>query len=444
MMTEDTDYSDTAKFNVKNPDSYKLMSTQSRCLFIWSVPANGHLNPTLCFTNQLILRLGEMNIDKIVFYCGPSFKDLILNLPNNIGRNVIEYRDYKLEKHTGTENLLKLLMNFNTKPGTLFRAFKCFENSVKLGSKHIFNSLLEDMYRDQPILVLYDQALFFPKLAFSLYEKRYKLEQPLHAAYVTTFLCAQGIYPYWSDLKKMGMLGDSKIKTKATNVLITVYDLFKYVYTYYKTLWWDFGYSFYEILFKCDLPMSTSHLIDTHLNLVFVLPEVQPRLQCFQSPHIKFVGPCVDESVRNTISKEKIDMNKYIALIDKYLEDNIIKNKNPATTDNSESQEKTSLLMRTDSTGDNFKQFYKPIIYVSMGTVFNNENSELFEVLVEACKYYSNDYAIIVSTGDEKAYQKYANSFINSGNILLVPHTPQVEILKKSTFVHYTCRYEFC
>ena len=65
-----------------------------------------------------------------------------------------------------------------------------------------------------------------------------------------------------------------------------------------------------------------------------------------------------------------------------------------------------------------------------MGTVFNNENSDLFQVLVEACKFYSDNYAVIVSTGDEKAYEKYANSPLNSDTILLVPHTPQVEILK--------------
>ena len=67
-----------------------------------------------------------------------------------------------------------------------------------------------------------------------------------------------------------------------------------------------------------------------------------------------------------------------------------------------------------------------------MGTVFNNENSHLFSVLVEACKYFSDKYAIIVSTGDEKTYNKYINSSLNSENILMVAHTPQVEILKRA------------
>ena len=56
---------------------------RERVIFLWSVPATGHLNPTLCFTNQLLLRLDEMKVKKIVFYCGTAFKDTILNLPNN-------------------------------------------------------------------------------------------------------------------------------------------------------------------------------------------------------------------------------------------------------------------------------------------------------------------------------------------------------------------------
>lgn len=172
---------------------FKDDNQKERVIFLWSVPANGHLNPTLCFTNELITKLGAMRVKKIIFYSGGSFRDQVLNLPNNTGQSRVEFRDYCLKKHAGTDNLLKLLMNFDTKPGALFRVFQCFENSVKLGNEHMFKQLLHDMYKEQPVLVLYDQALFFPKLAMRLYEKRYKCPKPLHAAYVTTFLCAQGL-----------------------------------------------------------------------------------------------------------------------------------------------------------------------------------------------------------------------------------------------------------
>jgi hypothetical protein len=278
-----------------------------RVIYIWSVPANGHLNPTLCFTNQLLTRLDEINVSKIVFYSGPAFRDLILNLPNNKERQRIEFRDYGLKKYSGSENLLKLLMDWDTRPGTLFRVFRCYENSVKIGSRHIFNTLINDIHRDKPVLVLYDQALFFPKLTLSLYEKKYKCPKPLHGCYVTTFLCAKGIYPYWSELNDMGLLGkNTYLPEKARTLVYTVYDLCKYILTYYKTLWWDFGLSFYDLCNKIEYPVSKKHLIDESFNLVFVLPEIQPRLKQFESDNIKWVGPCVDESVRHNISSQKV------------------------------------------------------------------------------------------------------------------------------------------
>jgi hypothetical protein len=124
------------------------IENHERCIYIWSVPANGHMNPTLCLTNQLLSKMDEIKIDKIVFYCGEAFRDQILKLPNNTNHQ-IEFRDYRLGEHTGTENFLKAIMNFDTKPGSLFRAFKCFENSIQLGNKYLFKHLLKDIHRDR-------------------------------------------------------------------------------------------------------------------------------------------------------------------------------------------------------------------------------------------------------------------------------------------------------
>lgn len=79
----------------------------NRVMYIWSTPAVGHLNPTLCFTNQLLTRLETMKIKKIIFYSGMPFRDLILNLPNNQGKDLIEFRDYELKKYWGHDDLLK-------------------------------------------------------------------------------------------------------------------------------------------------------------------------------------------------------------------------------------------------------------------------------------------------------------------------------------------------
>lgn len=152
LSDEDTGEGLKANTTVLTPDE-----PESRVIYIWSVPANGHLNPTLCFTNELINYLDRINVDKIVFYSGKSFKELIINLPNNIAANKtkIEFRDYGLDEFAGSENLLKLFMDFDTRPGALFRMFKCYENSIRLGSDHIFKNLLHDMHVDRPALVLY-------------------------------------------------------------------------------------------------------------------------------------------------------------------------------------------------------------------------------------------------------------------------------------------------
>jgi len=65
-----------------------------------------------------------------------------------------------------------------------------------------------------------------------------------------------------------------------------------------------------------------------------------------------------------------------------------------------------------------------------MGTVFNFENSDLFQVIVEACKSFLSTHSVIVSTGDEKTYARYSKSSQN--NVIFVPHAPQIEILKRA------------
>lgn len=216
---------------------------------------------------------------------------------------------------------------FNHNQGSLFRMFKCYENSIRLGADLIFKNLIHDMYVDKPSLILYDQALFFPKLAFDLYAKKYKCEKPLHCCYVTTFMCAKGVYPKWDELNEMGLLGNNaQIHSKIKNMLITLFDLTKYVLTYYKTLWWDLDFSFFDLMMRLDWPISKHQLIDENLNLVFVLPELQPRLAEFQSDTIKFVGPSVDESVRSSIVNKKLDMSKYIRMIEEFMEKNMITN----------------------------------------------------------------------------------------------------------------------
>ena len=189
------------------------------------------------------------------------------------------------------------------------------------------------------------------------------------------------------------MGGNSKWE-KLKNMVITAYDFTKYVFTYYKTLWWDHKFTISDLFLKCDLPFGRKHLIDDSLNLVFMLPELQPRYSAFESQsHIKFCGPSIDEEVRAKL----VDMKNSTEVIENFLRKNQInsddrrfpkiveQNDRRSYYDNYDNKafSDASNLMRSESSGENFKKYHKPIIYVSMGTVFNNENLEIFEIIVE-------------------------------------------------------------
>ena len=402
----------------------------NRVMYIWSTPAIGHLNPTLCFTNQLLTRLETMKIKKIIFYSGMPFRDLILNLPNNQGKDLIEFRDYELKKYWGHDDLLKILMDWDTRPGKIFRAFRLFENSMKVGSGHIFDKLADDIHRDNPCFVLYDQALFFGKLALSIYEKKYKCPKPLQGCYLATFLWTKGIYPLWNDLSETGVLSGKNFSISVQLKLFgfSLYDLFKYLYLFFKTLWWNYGLTLYDFLYKIDLPFTKLQLIDDNFNLVFVLPDIQPREEKLRSKSIYLIGPGVDESLRLYLSSKMNNMEKHVNKIDLFLE----KNLSEEGTFLAKTQKIQSFVVSENIAIKDKRKLYKPIIYVCMGTVFNTENSDLFQVIVEACTFFTPSFAVIVSTGNEQVYSKYVNSSFNNESIIFIPYTPQIEILKIS------------
>ncbi len=88
-------------------------------------------------------------------------------------------------------------MNFDTKPGSLFRVFLCWENVLKLGNNFLFKNLINDINRDKPILILYDQGLFFPKFVFKLYSKVYLHPEPMNVSFIITFMCGYGIFIFY-------------------------------------------------------------------------------------------------------------------------------------------------------------------------------------------------------------------------------------------------------
>lgn len=437
---------------------------KERILYIIAVPSSSHLNPTLCFVNSLIRKLDELNIDRIVFYSDPQFYDKILNLPENqiitkpvslketnSTKNYIECRDLRLNENTGTSNLLKLIMDFDTKANQLFRVFKCFEDSFRVGCKNILKSLVEDIHNDKPELIIYDQAIMFIKLMLNFYQKKYKTEiyKPLAICYVTTFQFQRGNFPLIGELKLIGITSSVK------NLLVTAYDFIKYFAVYYKLLLFDLRFSLREALFVCQNPLAKEFLINSDLNMIFLIPDLQPHVERFLTAkhrNLKFVGGAIDENVRfqmklseNLSSSVDVALNsignieenwnfnvneKCLKIIESYL----LKQQ---TTNFQNTINKIDLKYLRNGNGHNNDNelnltcYHKPIIYVSMGNTFIYENGYLFDVIIETLKEFSDNYAIIVSVGNEKLYLQYSEKY-KLKNILLMPHVPQIEILKRT------------
>lgn len=464
-------------------DDIKLIE-EPRCVYVISVPSSSHLNPTLCFLNDLIKKLHLLDIDKIVVYTDPQFYERILNLPENLKddktnistlnfKNFIECRDLRLNENTGTSNLLKLIMNFDTKANNLFRIFQCFENSFKVACQNIMKNLVNDIHKDKPVLILYDQAIMFIKLTLCLYHKYYSNEKykPISIAYITTFMFVRGIYPQINELHVFGVTSSIK------NMLLTVYDMFRYIIVYYKILLYDLKFSLKETLMLCDSPMAKNFLINSNLNIVFIVPDVHPNIEQFLNAsysHIKFVGASIDDHVRfemklneqisnqeiiatckgvNELNVELNENEKCLKIIEKFLlkqqcSVDYFKNK-VYNYENCKINLKylrnglvdlttlpdglnNDVIANITSSSSNTLNFYhKPIIYVSMGNTFIYENGYLFDIIIETLKEFAVDYSIIISVGNQKLYEQY-NLKYKLNNVLLMPYVPQIEILKRT------------
>jgi hypothetical protein len=158
------------------------------------------------------------------------------------------------------------MMTFDTTAGNLFRFFKCFHDTFKIASDRIANKLIEDMHQDQPVLVLYDQAIFFMKVLVKMYKKRYNVDL-FTVSYLTTFMFNKGMY---SDMKLIGVFSSFK------NMAITVFDLIHWLFSYYRLLIFKFGLSLSDAFYS-DGPLAAQFLVNDYLNITYITPGNQMK-----------------------------------------------------------------------------------------------------------------------------------------------------------------------
>lgn len=161
-------------------------------------------------------------------------------------------------------------------------------------------------------------------------------------------------------------------------------------------------------------------LLETEYSPVFVtvFPEFQPKKDLFPKRY-KYTGCCVNETVRNY----EINDHKFKDIFGSF--------------------EPVNPLSSIEARPQNNKR----LIYVSLGTVFN-DNGPIFEKLIEAINLCQSrmkdlDIKVIISLG--KATHSQFQERINKGemsvpdNFSLLPFVPQLEVLKRASLFITHC-----
>ena len=379
---------------------------QRKKIFIFPVPAIGHSNPIFKTANELIK---NYNAD-VVIYSLDMFKQYI----ESIGA---EFRAYNDQKY---EDMMKE-MNFNNDIVSMWHSL--IVKNYDLVDKTSMN-IAKDIDRDKPDLVLQDSLSVNAKFAMRILRENYKRakeiknstdpnlfvpssEPPPTLVYWTTFTNDENLYP--NEFEKKIALN------------ISYFDTFRFFLVNFK-----FNRLANNCAKKYQLPYKRA--IDdvilrdpTENHMVFTFPVLHPRAHLFDKK-TSFVGSCIDDDV-------------HINGVVKYNDEKI----NKLLNDFSVISEKQKII-----------EGQKKLIYISIGTVFS-ENNRLFTIIIEAFNKFDelslknnekpkaklNELQILISMGSSNFHT--FNELIKNDklkvadNIILAPSVPQLEILKRAS-----------
>jgi UDP:flavonoid glycosyltransferase YjiC (YdhE family) len=257
--------------------------------------------------------------------------------------------------------------------------------------------ILRDIEKEKPDMIIYDSFSLLAKYALKICERKYKTGQtnvppPLGVDFSTSF--AQH-----KDVNEIRALMMQSIKLNIWFIITMFLILFLQLKAFWK---YEFeNFNLMDWIFQADEKLV--------INSVF--PEFQPHREKFNDS-FKFVGCCISDSVR------KIDINN--AKLDEFL--SVHKPVNP--------------LVSIEEKSKNNKE----LIYVSLGTVFN-QNTTVFEKIIDAFKQIDKEdkqkVNMIVSMGKDihEIFEKrIKNGQLNiPDNLVLLPFAPQIEILKRAS-----------
>jgi len=385
-------------------------------VFIYTIPASGHINPLLPVVEELI----RLNRDiEVYFYLTENFRKKI----ESTGARLRVLKNFDILAVSKMEP-----MN-NERKQYLFEHLSLLIESFSINCEYMAN----EINNEKPDLIIYD--LLWPHTAWlkDYYTKWYCIAQntslenrknlkffptwpfPKMMSFVTSFVIKESIYPNRFE------------ESILFNFPFSVYwEIFKLFFTYFKyglKLGIGFRNPIEDIKMK---PLTSSENV-----LVFVMSELQPRSHFFDNKTYKFVGSTVKLD-NDTCNKSGV----------RFETDNELSN----ILNMFEPKDSKKACIETD------KLF---LIYISLGTI-NNNNYDIYKTLIEGFINFDNEpiesrnpnikaeqLKIIVSTG-EKVFKQFErdlgiNKFKLPDNITLVKSAPQIELLKRASLFVTHC-----
>jgi UDP:flavonoid glycosyltransferase YjiC (YdhE family) len=385
-------------------------------VFIYTLPASGHINPLLPIVEELIL----LNPDiEVYFYLTENFRKKI----ESTGARLRVLKNFDILAVSKLEP-----MN-NERKQYLFEHLRLLIESFSINCEFMANEINDK----KPDLILYD--LLWPHTAWlkDYYTKWFNIAQntsaenrkklkfcpnwpfPKMMSFVTSFVIKESIYPNHFE------------ESILLRFPLSVYwEIFKLFITYFK-YGFKLGIGFRNPINDIKMrPLTSAENI-----LVFVMSELQPRSHLFDNKFYKFIGSTIklDDGSCNK-SGAQFDTNNQLADILKLFESKETKAGNI----------------------ENDKLF---LIYISLGTI-NNNNYDIYKTLIEGFINFDDEpiesrnrnikvsqLKIIVSTG-EKVYKQFEidisiNKFKLPDNITLMKSVPQIEVLKRASLFVTHC-----
>lgn len=236
---------------------------QIRKIFVFTPPTTGHVNP-MC---SLVYELSRRRDFRVIFYSEETYRECI-------EASGAQFRPY---------------VHSNKNSPKAFQALQITKKRITIGlilnefltwSFDQLPRLLHDVRQEQPDLILYDNIFLPIKYLIEVIHKQ--VDSGEWTWKVPKFVAFFPNFP----------INDKMVKTIRKHSKETFWSMFPLVNAFRRQALLSFRHRIF--VFN---PVSVMMAVNSNLNIVAILPDLQPYRDEFNSS-FKFVGPCVSKEAR--------------------------------------------------------------------------------------------------------------------------------------------------